>query len=535
MTAPIRIMIVEDDMNVATVLEARLQSFGYQVCGIARTGSEAMRSTLEHRPDLVLMDILLSGDMNGIEAAELIQKQQIAVPIVFVTCLSDQHMLDRAVQTNAYGYILKPYDNAELKYTIQIALIKFNAAKEREILIKKLVKALADRKRATEALLAANETLEQKVNERTREEKARSKQLQALAVELIEAEERERRRISELLHDDLQQILAAARLQLECVCANLPHAPGLSEVERMLSESICKARQLSHEISPAVLQHSDLVSAMRWLCQNVSEQFKVNVKLNLVKADQLQDLAPNIFVFRAVQELLFNIFKHAGVKSACVDMGHFEDGIIVTVSDEGKGFDPDILDANPEKAGLGLLSLRERASYIGGSLTIESAKGRGSRFTLTCPMQLYEADSLQIAEGYPAPTPVKAIITDSACATRVLFVDDHKVMRQGLIRLISEQPDIQVVGEAANGLEAFEIARQLQPDVIVMDISMPEMDGIEATRRIKAELPDVRVIGLSMHDNHYLSRTLREAGIEAFVSKAASSSALLKAIYGIKG
>jgi DNA-binding NarL/FixJ family response regulator len=63
---------------------------------------------------------------------------------------------------------------------------------------------------------------------------------------------------------------------------------------------------------------------------------------------------------------------------------------------------------------------------------------------------------------------------------------------------------------------------------------MPEMDGIEATRRIKAEFPDVRVIGLSMHGTHHLSRILREAGVEAFVSKTASSSALLKAIYGIK-
>jgi len=141
-----KLMVVEDDRHVATVLEARLQTFGYQVCGTARSGPAAVRGTLEHRPDLVLMDILLEGDMNGIEAAELIH-QKLDVPIVFITCLSDQAMLDRAVKTNAYGYILKPYDNAELRYTIQIALIKFKAAKEREELIEKLEQALLEVKK----------------------------------------------------------------------------------------------------------------------------------------------------------------------------------------------------------------------------------------------------------------------------------------------------------------------------------------------------------------------------------------------------
>lgn len=143
---PVKLLVVEDDPHVATVLEARLQTFGYQVCGIARTGPAAVRGVAEHRPDLVLMDILLEGDMNGIEAAELIHNQ-VDMPIVFVTCLSEQSMLDRAVKANAYGYILKPYDNAELRYTIQIALIKFSAAKEREKLIEKLEQALVEVKR----------------------------------------------------------------------------------------------------------------------------------------------------------------------------------------------------------------------------------------------------------------------------------------------------------------------------------------------------------------------------------------------------
>ena len=145
-TAPASILVVEDDNHVATVMEARLQSFGYDVCDIAKSGPAAVRMAVEHSPDLVLMDILLEGDMNGVEAAELIHNQM-DVPVIFVTCLSDQTLLERAIQANAYGYILKPYDNAELRYTIEIALVKYRAAKEREQLIADLENALNEVKR----------------------------------------------------------------------------------------------------------------------------------------------------------------------------------------------------------------------------------------------------------------------------------------------------------------------------------------------------------------------------------------------------
>ena len=146
MTSTANILVVEDDTHVAAVLEARLQSFGYDVCDIARTGPNAVRIAVDRSPDLVLMDILLEGDMNGVEAAELIHNQK-DVPIIFITCLSDQDLLERAIKANAYGYILKPYDNAELRYTIEIALLKYRASKEHERLIADLEKALNEVKR----------------------------------------------------------------------------------------------------------------------------------------------------------------------------------------------------------------------------------------------------------------------------------------------------------------------------------------------------------------------------------------------------
>jgi CheY-like chemotaxis protein len=143
MTAEASILVVEDDTNVATVLSARLEYFGYSVCGIASSGPKAINLAANHNPDLILMDILLEGEMNGVEAAEQISTLS-DTPIVFLSCLSDQSILDRAMRSKPYAYLVKPYDNAELRFTIEISLIKHRAAKERESLIARLESALQE-------------------------------------------------------------------------------------------------------------------------------------------------------------------------------------------------------------------------------------------------------------------------------------------------------------------------------------------------------------------------------------------------------
>jgi two-component system, response regulator PdtaR len=143
MHRPISILVVEDDPNISTVLSARLESLDYQVCGTAETGLEAISGVYRHHPDLVTMDILLKGEMNGIEAAAKIAEGS-DVPIIYMTCLADQQVFERAIGTHPYGYIIKPYDINELRSAIEIAVVKHEAAKERETLIAQLQKALRE-------------------------------------------------------------------------------------------------------------------------------------------------------------------------------------------------------------------------------------------------------------------------------------------------------------------------------------------------------------------------------------------------------
>ncbi len=248
---------------------------------------------------------------------------------------------------------------------------------------------ITERKHIERALEELNATLEQRIEERAALADSRARQLQKLAVELIEAEENERKRISGLLHDDLQQLLAGARMQVHAASGAHPSIDALNEVERTLEKTIETVRDLSHDLTPPVLRHSDLVAAIEWLARQMGRKFGLSVRLETREPQRFAGTPAKTFLFRSVQELLFNAVKHAGTKIAEVVLSGSEQGLAVTVGDRGRGFDPGILSSS-DKIGLGLASLRERARYMGGDLTVESAPGEGSRFTLRIPDPLSE-------------------------------------------------------------------------------------------------------------------------------------------------
>lgn len=113
---------------------------------------------------------------------------------------------------------------------------------------------------------------------------------------------------------------------------------------------------------------------------------------------------------------------------------------------------------------------------------------------------------------------------------RVLLCDDHALVREGTRRLLEGEPDIEVVGEASDGFEAIELVGKLSPDVIAMDVSMPRMNGIEATRRVKEKFPDIFILALTAYDDFaYVSRLI-ENGASGYILKSVRSEELVQAI-----
>ena len=393
---------------------------------------------------------------------------------------------------------------------------------------------ISTRKQADEALRRSHAELER-----------RTLQLGRLASQLTLAEQHVREELARTLHDGLQQSLFSVGIAIDQALRSTSHADQVGLLQRAraeINEAMEATRSLSVNLFPPVLHVGGLPAALAWLAKRTQEQYGVVVN---VTADPQANPATSdvrILLFVSVRELLFNTVKHAHVARVDINLevGPGET-IHIHVSDEGVGFDPAVTlhHKNQQQTGLGLFSIQERLAFFGGHLDIQSAPGKGARFSLIMP----RGDPPR-----PATDGAKAsrhdavwqerLIYDSADRTskplRILIADDHAVARAGIRGLFGERPLLQVVGEAANGVEAISQAMALQPDVIVMDVSMPQMNGIEATRKIHDALPYIQIVGLSTYNDEDTERSMREAGAEAYFTKNDGTDRLINYLLSVQ-
>jgi PAS domain S-box-containing protein len=268
--------------------------------------------------------------------------------------------------------------------------------------VKERTETLAHTVDTLKAEIAQRQDTERSLTRANEELQARTRQLRALASQLTLAEHRERTRLSRVLHDHLQQQLAAAKLHLSCLLET-DHgeiAETAVRVDELLAESIKTSRSLAAELSPPVLHQKGIAAGFKWLADWLGDRYRLRVDLDIDPDGPSPDEDVRILLFESTRELLFNAVKHAKVDSAKVVLRQVDgESIQITISDEGVGFDNSHMNRPGETgAGMGIFSIAERLSVIGGRLEINSTPGHGSRFVLTAPLRQADAGQSPMAK-----------------------------------------------------------------------------------------------------------------------------------------
>lgn len=383
--------------------------------------------------------------------------------------------------------------------------------------------------------------LEVKVRERTAVAEKRAAQLQSMAAQLSEVETRERKRLARILHDGLQQLLVGAKFSVSRMRKHAATPEVVLEtseqLDEILNECIQASRSLSQELTPPGLHDRNFAVALKWLAREMKERHGLHVELKADNAAAGISENKRTFLYQAIRELLFNIVKHAQVDQATVHLAISPDEIRVEISDNGTGFEVDRLDAS-EMGGLGLLSVRERIAQMGGRVDIQSKPGAGSRFLIAVPCDK-NLDDCPEDDSHIAPFTTKSapiVEIPGKDSIRVLLVDDHPLKREGLAMLLCEDSEFLIVGEVPHGTEIFEVAAAARPDVIILDVTTPNVDGVGVVHKIRQAHPDTRIVAISLFDEESGEASrLMEAGVAFCLSRRGSSEALFEAIRRSRG
>jgi two-component system NarL family response regulator len=388
----------------------------------------------------------------------------------------------------------------------------------------------------------------------------------------------ERNRMAREIHDTLAQSLAGIIINLEALKATgaeqgSDEANVLAETETLARSALEEARRSVMGLQPTPLQHQSLRDALSVELSGLGKRAALTTQLYVHGLER--PLAPDLAtaLFRIAQEAFQNIHKHAAARNVILGLAFEGSSVVLTVEDDGVGFvgapsevtrdssSSAIADATPRAdatandaagsqtatrprggSGFGLMSMEARARILGGELLVTSHPGHGTAIRTRLPYSP-PGGPAPLAIMLPGPVPEDTAepsldlhrprsseLPQSANTIRVLIVDDHSIVRQGIRRILEEQQDIQVVGEAEDGLAAVEQAGELHPDVVLLDLQLPGLSGIEALPRLRAAHPGIEAILLTVFAQDEDVFEALKAGARGYLLKDATPDAVLTAV-----
>ena len=330
-----------------------------------------------------------------------------------------------------------------------------------------------------------------------------------LGARLLRAQEDERALIARELHDDIGQQVALLTIELSLLGrAKLDEAGNLLKETLSHAQDLAKSVQdLSHRVHPARLRVLGLIPALEALRDELSRN-EINIRFTheMVPTTLSGDLTSCLF--RVVQEALQNALKHSKAHNVSVHLTGRRGVLTLSIVDDGVGFD---VGAAVGK-GLGLISMNERLEAVGGSLEIQSTPGGGTELTIRVPLDPVGRDTTGV---------------------RVLLVDDNDAMLDRASEVLT--PACVIAGKVHDGNAALKAAETLRPDVIVLDISMHDMTGLEVAGHLREAGSTAALVFLTAHDDEAYERAAQALGAAGYVLKSRLASDLLPAVQGARG
>ena len=371
-----------------------------------------------------------------------------------------------------------------------------------------------------------------------------------LSARLMQAQDAERRRMARDLHDITGQELAAilmmlTRLSTDVATPGFDASAEIAETAALARKVEGEIRTLSYVLHPPMLDELGLKSALGWYIEGFSRRSKIGVEMDIPQALPRLSRDKEIAVFRVVQESLTNVLKHADSATARIRAEVKEGYLRLFVEDAGHGFSSRLQNSRkPEQVilGVGILGMRERLQQLGGALDIESTPA-GTQVRARVPLAEVAGETpgeepmseAAVSAAEPSRGSAQPATRESAARRRILIADDHELMRRGIQNLLQGQNDLQVCGEATDGLEAVLKARQLHPDLVIMDLSMPRLGGFSAAQQIRQLHPSTKILVFTNYPYSHVESMLRTLSCDGYVSKARASTDLIRAIRAVLG